>query len=114
MAMIAAEVDSGVGHTPALLADDPPAKWQAPLSVDQLNTLRGLMRKAVQSGPAHAANLSGTPVHGQAGVVQTGPNAWLSWFVGYRGGMAFAVLQTGHTQAQAAASLAASFLSAVG
>ncbi len=113
-AMIAAEVDSGVGHTPALLADDPPAKWQAPLSVNQLNALRGLMHEAVQSGPAHAANLSGTPVHGQAGVVQTGPKAWLSWFVGYRGGMAFAVLQTGHTPAQAAASLAASFLSAVG
>jgi cell division protein FtsI/penicillin-binding protein 2 len=114
MAMIAAEVDSGVGHTPVLLADDPPATWHASLSVDQLNALRGLMHKAVQSGPAHAANLSGTPVHGQAGVVQTGPGAWLSWFVGYRGGMAFAILQTGHTRAQAAASLGAAFLSAVG
>lgn len=114
MAMIAAEVDSGVGHTPALLANDPPATWDAPLSGDQLNALRDLMHKAVQSGPAHAANLSGTPVHGQAGVVPTGPNAWLSWFVGYRGGMAFAILQTGNTQAQAAASLGAAFLSAVG
>ena len=114
MAMVAAEVDAGVGHTPALLADDPPATWHAPLSVDQLNALRGLMHKAVQSGPARAANLSGAPVHGQAGVVQTGPGAWLSWFVGYRGGMAFAVLQAGRTQAQAAASLGAAFLSAVG
>jgi hypothetical protein len=114
MAMIAAEVDAGVGHTPALLADDPPATWRAPLSVDQLNALRSLMHKAVQSGPAHAANLSGTPVRGQAGVVQAGPRAWLSWFVGYRGGMAFAILQTGRTQAQAAASLGAAFLSAVG
>jgi transpeptidase family protein/MecA-like transpeptidase family protein/penicillin-binding protein len=114
MAMIAAEVDSGVGHTPALLASDPPATWDAPLSGDQLNALRDLMHKAVQSGPAHAANLSGTPVHGQAGIVPTGPNAWLSWFVGYRGGMAFAILQTGHTRVQAAASLGAAFLSAVG
>jgi hypothetical protein len=114
MAMIAAEVDSGVGHTPVLLAGDPPATWHAPLSVDQLNALRGLMHKAVQSGPAHAANLSGAPVHGQAGVVQAGPGEWLSWFVGYRGGMAFAILQTGHTRAQAAASLGAAFLSAVG
>ena len=85
-----------------------------PLSGDQLNALRDLMHKAVQSGPAHAANLSGTPVHGQAGIVPTGPNAWLSWFVGYRGGMAFAILQTGHTRVQAAASLGAAFLSAVG
>jgi hypothetical protein len=114
MAMIAAEVDSGIGHDPALLADDPPSAWQAPLSADQLSALRGLMHKAVQSGPARAANLSGTPVHGQAGVVQTGPKAWLSWFVGYRGGLAFAVLETGRTQGQAAASLGAAFLSAVG
>jgi cell division protein FtsI/penicillin-binding protein 2 len=114
MAMIAAEVDSGVGHSPVLLTGDPPAMWHAPLSVDQLNALRGLMHKAVQSGPARAANLSGAPVHGQAGVVQTGPGAWLSWFVGYRGGMAFAILQAGRTKAQAAASLGAAFLSAVG
>jgi cell division protein FtsI/penicillin-binding protein 2 len=114
MAMIAAEVDSGVGHTPALLAGDPPAKWHALLSAGQLNALRGLMQAAVQSGPAHAANLSGKRVHGQAGVVQTGPDTWLSWFVGYRGGMAFAILQTGRTQAQAAASLGAAFLSVVG
>jgi hypothetical protein len=72
------------------------------------------MQGAVQSGPAHAAYLSGERVHGQAGVVQTGPRAWLSWFVGYRGGMAFAILQTGRTQAQAAASVGAAFLSAVG
>lgn len=114
MAMVAAEVDAGVGHTPALVASDPPASWQAPLSTNELNALRGLMRKAVQSGPARVADLPGTPVHGQAGVVQTGPDAWLSWFVGYRGSMAFAVLETGHTQSQAAASLAASFLSALG
>ena len=114
MAMVAAEVDAGVGHTPALVASDPPASWQAPLSSNQLNALRGLMRHAVESGPARVADLPGTPVHGQVGLVQTGPKAWLSWFVGYRGSMAFAVLETGHTQSQAAASLAASFLSAVG
>jgi cell division protein FtsI/penicillin-binding protein 2 len=114
MAMIAAEVDSGVGHAPALLAGDPPARWRAPLSAGQLSALRDLMQGAVRSGPAHAANLSGERVHGQAALVRTGPNAWLSWFVGYRGGMAFAVLETGRTQAQAAASLGAAFLSAVG
>jgi hypothetical protein len=114
MAVVAAEVDAGAGHTPALVASDPPAAWQAPLSTDQLNALRGLMRHAVESGPARVADLPGTPVHGQVGLVQTGPSAWLSWFVGYRGSMAFAVLETGHTRSQAAALLAATFLSAVG
>jgi hypothetical protein len=59
------------------------------------------------------ANLPGTPVYGQAGVVQTGAHAWMSWFVGYRGRIAFAAVETGHTQAQAAASLAALFLAHV-
>ena len=110
MALVAAAVDAGSGHAPVLRPSAPATTWQLPLSPSQLTALRGLMRGAVTSGPAHAANVPGAPVYGQAGVVQTGTNAWLSWFVGYRGTMAFAVLQTGHTQAQAAASLAASFL----
>jgi cell division protein FtsI/penicillin-binding protein 2 len=112
MALVAAEVDAGTGHAPVLIASDPAAAWRAPLSVDQLGALRTLMRKAVQSGSASAADVSGRPVYGQAGVVQTGTRAWLSWFVGYRGNMAVAVLETGSTATQAAASLAGAFLSA--
>jgi cell division protein FtsI/penicillin-binding protein 2 len=112
MAMVAAEVDAGTGHAPALIASDPAAMWQAPLSVSQLGVLRALMREAVQSGSANEANVSGQPVYGQAGMVQTGTHAWLSWFVGYRGSTAVAVLETGSTATQAAASLAGSFLSA--
>ena len=111
MAMIAAEVDAGTGRTPVLVTSDPPATWQAPLSASKLDELRQLMRQAVQSGTAHGANLSGEPVYGQAGVVRTGANAYLSWFVGYRGTMAVAVLETGTTPAQAAAALAGAFLS---
>jgi cell division protein FtsI/penicillin-binding protein 2 len=114
MALVAAEVDAGVGHAPALISSDPPATWQAPLSDGQLGELRGLMRDAVRSGSARAANLSGQPVYGQAGVVQTGPHSWLSWFAGYRGGVAISALETGTTQSQAAASLAGAFLRAVG
>ena len=113
MAMVAAEVDAGAGHAPVLIAADPAATWKAPLSTGELGELRQLMRKAVQSGAAHGANVRGQPVYGQAGVVQTGKNAWLSWFVGYRGTMALAVIETGTSQAQAAASLAGAFLSAV-
>jgi cell division protein FtsI/penicillin-binding protein 2 len=114
MAMVAAEVDAGTGHAPVLIASDPAATWQAPLSAAGLGELRQLMRQAVRSGSARAANTSGQPVYGQAGVVQTGAHAWLSWFVGYRGSMAVSVLETGTTPAQAAASLAGAFLSATG
>jgi len=114
MAMVAAAVDAGTGHSPVLVASDPVRSSSLPMSADELSALRGLMRGAVQTGPASAADLSGTPVYGQAGVVQTGASAWLSWFVGYRGSMAFAVLETGHTQSQAAASLTAAFLSDIG
>jgi cell division protein FtsI/penicillin-binding protein 2 len=114
LAMVAAEVDSGTGHDPMLVAAGQTAQWQAPLSGTSLDSLRALMREAVTTGTAQAANLGGTPVYGQAGAVQTAKNAWLSWFVGYRGSTAVAVLETGTTRSQAASALAASFLSAIG
>jgi len=97
-----------------LLPTDTPVTWQAPLSGADLGELRGLMRLAVTSGSARAANLPGTPVYGQAGVVQSGKHSFLSWFVGYRGSLAVAVLETGSSASQAAAALAGSFLKTVG
>jgi hypothetical protein len=47
-------------------------------------------------------------------VVQSGKHSYLSWFVGYRGSLAVAVLQTGTTASQAAAALAGSFLKSIG
>jgi membrane peptidoglycan carboxypeptidase len=114
MATVAAEVASGTGRSPVLRPTDTPVTWQAPLSGADLQQLRGLMRLAVTSGSAHAADLPGTPVYGQAGVVQSGKNSFLSWFVGYRGGLAVAVLETGSSASQAAAALAGSFLKGVG
>jgi cell division protein FtsI/penicillin-binding protein 2 len=112
MALVAAEVEAGIGHAPALIASDPAATRQVPLSVGELGQLRGLMRQAVRSGSAGAADVPGQPVYGQAGVVRTGTHAYLSWFVGYRGGTAIAVIETGDTAAQAAASLAGDFFRA--
>jgi cell division protein FtsI/penicillin-binding protein 2 len=114
MAAVAAEVASGTGRSPVLLPNDSPALWRAPLSGTQLQELRKLMRLAVTSGSASAADLPGTPVYGQAGVVQSGKNSFMSWFVGYRGSLAIAVLETGDTASQAAAALAGSFLKTVG
>jgi cell division protein FtsI/penicillin-binding protein 2 len=114
MATVAAEVAAGTGRSPVLLATDSPAIWQAPVSGAQLEQLRGLMRLAVTSGSARAADLPGTPVYGQAGVVQSGKHSFLSWFVGYRGSLAVAVLETGSSASQAAAAVAGTFLKAVG
>jgi cell division protein FtsI/penicillin-binding protein 2 len=114
MAMVAAEVDSGVGLSPKLIAGNSAAATQAPMSADSLSELRQLMRLAVKSGAAHPANLPGAQVYGQAGVVKTGTHAYLSWFVGYRGDLAVAAIETGTTASQAAASLAGAFLKTVG
>ncbi len=60
MAMVAAEVDSGVGLSPQLVAGDPAAStWSAPMSAASLSELRQLMRLAVKSGAAHPADLPG-------------------------------------------------------
>jgi cell division protein FtsI/penicillin-binding protein 2 len=114
MATVAAEVAAGTGRSPVLLPTDSPVTWQAPVSGTELQELRQLMRLAVTSGSARAADLSGTPVYGQAGVVQSGKHSFLSWFVGYRGSLAVAVLETGSSASQAAAALAGTFLKTVG
>lgn len=113
MALVAAEVDNGTGHAPAIMASDPPATWRSPMSASALSELRSLMRAAVSSGTAKAADVSGTRVYGQAGLTKTGSHTWLSWFVGYRGDMAFSVLEISSSAQQAAASLTAVFLGAI-
>ncbi|MBV9096283.1 MAG: hypothetical protein JO132_20820 [Streptosporangiaceae bacterium] len=113
MAMVAAAVDSGRWHTPQVIANaaDPGAA-RAVLYADEMSTLRGLMRGAVRSGAARAAGLGGTPVYGQVSTVRTG-SGWMSWFVGYRGDIAFAVIETGRAPQLSAAALARAFLSAL-
>jgi cell division protein FtsI/penicillin-binding protein 2 len=114
MAMVAAEVDAGVGRSPQLVVGGAPSTWSAPLSASSLTDLRQLMRLAVVSGAAHPADLPAPQVYGQAGTVKTGAHSYLSWFVGYRGGMAVAAIETGTTAIQAAAALAGVFLKTVG
>jgi cell division protein FtsI/penicillin-binding protein 2 len=112
MAAMAAEVASGTGHSPTMLSTDHSTAWAAPVTSGALAELQQLMLQAVEKGSAHAAYLPGTPVYGQAGVVQTGARSYLSWFVGYRGTLAVAAVEAGSTPAQAAASLAGQFLKA--
>jgi membrane peptidoglycan carboxypeptidase len=71
------------------------------------------MRKAVTSGSAQSANVSGTPVYGQTALVQTGSGQhaqWQSWFVGYRGDVAFTILTASSSSGTSASVLAGQFL----
>jgi cell division protein FtsI/penicillin-binding protein 2 len=111
MAMVAATVDAGRWHVPQVLqAPDPPAGG-AELDAGTMTAVRGLMRGAVRSGAAHAASLPGQQVYGQVGLVHTG-SGWLSWFVGYRGDIAIAAIESGKTPQLSAAALAGAFFSA--
>jgi len=111
MAMVAATVDAGRWHVPQVLqAPDPPSHG-AELDAGVMTTVRGLMRGAVLSGAAHAASLPGQRVYGQVGLVHT-ESGWMSWFVGYRGDVAIAAIESGKTPQLSAAALAGAFFSA--
>jgi cell division protein FtsI/penicillin-binding protein 2 len=121
MAMVAAEADSGSWHAPTVLMSPGTPATGTPstgstslaLSPSTLTSLRTLMRGAVHSGAAHAANVHGMPVYGQVGLTNDG-STWLSWFVGYRGNVAFTIIETGRTKQLSAAALAGAFASALG
>ena len=112
MAMVAAVVDSGSWHTPRILASSADPSGNA-LNPSDMSALRSLMRAAVRSGAAQAASQPGTPVYGQVGLVHTG-STWTSWFVGFRGDIAFTVVESGKTSRLSAAALAGAFLKSLG
>jgi cell division protein FtsI/penicillin-binding protein 2 len=119
MAMVAAQVATGARHAPSLVIGpagaDQAVKSDPPFSAANLATLRTLMRATVQNGAATSADLAGQQVYGQVGTVaaQTGKHpVWASWFVGYRGDVAVAVLELSHSPATSAAPLAAQILAA--
>jgi hypothetical protein len=115
MALVASEVKTGKWYAPSLVSTpgNPQAPRQAPLPGATLGTLRSLMRAAVRVGAAKEANLRGAPVFGQVGTVAVGSgkhHRWASWFVGYRGDVAFAVLEITRTPGTAAVQIGSSFL----
>jgi cell division protein FtsI/penicillin-binding protein 2 len=121
MALVAGQVDSGSRHTPSLVITpgDPAQAGKAAGSVSAANlaTLRALMRATVHNGVARQADLAGLPVHGQVGTVLYRPGKhqiWASWFVGYRGDVAIAVLELSRSAMTSAAPLAARVLAAAG
>jgi len=115
MADVAAQVATGTWHEPTLVTRPPDAQqsWQTPFAAGTLSSLRNLMRDAVRSGAARRANVSGQMVYGQVGtaLLTSGKHQrWATWFVGYRGDIAFAAVEFTASPHASAAPLAASFL----
>lgn len=115
MALVAAAVDSGTPHAPTLVRVPPqtPTTPGSPLDPARLSALRTMMRGVVTSGTAATAHLpAGT--FGKTGTAEFGsanPPKTHAWFLGYRGGLAFAVLvEGGGVGGQVAAPIAAAFL----
>ena len=115
MAGVAAQVATGTWHEPMLVTRPPDAQQsrQTPFAAGTLDSLRNLMRDAVRSGAARGANVGGQLVYGQVGTAQLTSGRhqkWATWFVGYRGDIAFAVVEFTASPRVSAAPLAASFL----
>jgi len=117
MALAASVVDSGKWHAPSLvtnsdLAEPSPAP-RGTTSAKVLTELRALMRDAAKS-PANAVADVGGDVYAQAGSGRYGSDhLWINWFVGYRGGIAFAVVELGKAPSTSVSSLAGSFLQGI-
>jgi cell division protein FtsI/penicillin-binding protein 2 len=115
MALVAAAVDAGAWHAPSVTIGQPQTQAVARnvLSASRIQALRTFMRAAVASGAAHEASLAdlaGLPVYGQVGSTPY-QGKWANWFVGYRGDVAFAVLQLAAAPSTAQpATIAAQFL----
>jgi cell division protein FtsI/penicillin-binding protein 2 len=118
MALVAGGVAAGVWHPPVLTINppDPGLTPRAVAAAPTLGLLRQLMRTAVTTGAASRANLAGPPVYGQVGTTQVSPGSswWAHWFVGYRGGVAFAVLQLTKSSSGSAVPLGSAFLAGIG
>jgi cell division protein FtsI/penicillin-binding protein 2 len=120
MATVAAAVDAGQWHAPRLLVGPataaPPGAQPAPLDPSVAANLRALMRLVVTSGTGTAANVRGETVFGKTGTAEFGsgtPPKTHAWFIGYRGGLAFAVIvEGGGVGGAVAAPLAAKFVTA--
>ncbi|MER7501316.1 penicillin-binding transpeptidase domain-containing protein [Nonomuraea pusilla] len=120
MASVAAAIASGAWTPPRIVPADrvpgPPIRLR-PLEPAVVKALRDLMPAVVTEGTAHAVRFpAGTA--GKTGTAEYGsgdePPAH-SWFIGYRGDLAFAVIVEGAGAGSAvAAPIAARFLNAVG
>ncbi len=118
MALAAGVAKSGSWHSPSLVTR--PAAQRLPprvqFSGDIYSQLRTLMRSAVRVGAGKPANVAGSAVYGQVGSISLGRGKHrlqASWFVGFRGDVAFAVLVFSKSPSLAAAHVAGRFVRAL-
>jgi len=115
MALAAGLVQSGTWHAPALVTglSDPSSAPSRPFSGGIVTSLRALMRATVTRGAGAAANVPGGKVFGQVGGSALGSGVTglrSTWFVGYQGKIAFAVVEFAKSANVSAAPLAGQFL----
>jgi hypothetical protein len=118
MAVVAATVASGEYRSPQVVVPDEPVAGE-PLPEGVAPTLGDLMREVVADGTGTAAQVAGgEPVAGKTGTAEFGtgiPPRTHAWFIGFRGGIAVAVLvEDGGAGGTVAAPLAADFFSRLG
>jgi cell division protein FtsI/penicillin-binding protein 2 len=115
MALAAGLVQSGTWHSPALVTgpSDPASTPSKPFAAGIVTSLRALMRATVTKGAGVGANVPGGAVFGQVGNSALGSGAKglrSTWFVGYQGKIAFAVVEFTKSMNVSAAPLAGQFL----
>ena len=117
MAGVAATVADGRWHLPRLLDSDPRSTGPS-LPVDELTTLRTLMRSVVTSGTGTALAVVPGEVAGKTGTAEFGggdPPPTHAWFIAFRGDLAIAVLvEKGRSGGSVAAPIAKAFFDALG
>ena len=101
MALAAGTVESGTWKPPTLLKEPniPQPVQPQTLDSDSIGALQTLMRSSVKSGAARAANVGGIPVSGVTATAAYGSGKTVSWFVGFRGNVAFALAVEGNVSA---------------
>jgi cell division protein FtsI/penicillin-binding protein 2 len=116
MAGVAATVADGRWHLPRLIDSDPRSTGPS-LPVDELTTLRTLMRSVVTSGTGTALAVVPGEVAGKTGTAEFGggnPPPTHAWFIAFRGDLAVAVLvEKGSSGGAAAAPVAQRFFTAL-
>jgi cell division protein FtsI/penicillin-binding protein 2 len=120
MASVAAAVARGQFKQPKLLLDPAPTKAAAdgtPLDPAAVGALRSMMREVVTSGTGTALrDVKGKPVYGKTGTAEFDEKSkdTHSWFIGFQGDVAFAVMvQKGGAGAEAAVPIVEKFLNAL-
>ncbi|MEU4241991.1 penicillin-binding transpeptidase domain-containing protein [Actinoplanes sp. NPDC026619] len=117
MASVAAAVARGQFKQPKVVLDPAPAKAVADgaaLDPAAITALKSMMREVVTSGTGTALeDVKGKPVFGKTGTAEFDTNSkdTHSWFIGYQGDVAFAVMvQKGGAGSEAAVPIVENFL----